>query len=174
MYYSPVHTQQNSWKPSIILYNYPTCVYYLQKISIMSSAITNKMSLVLWQKSVIFSVCFSIFGLAILSSYSGHILVYFQTKVCIDLWLITAIHIQTCVAYWWSKLSSILDKIRECDQAKWVWTWKKSKLIFHFHCMSPFQSYIMLITPSKLYIRFQRYSYFSNVQNRKLNAIIGF
>ena len=53
---------------------------------------------------------------------------------------------------------------------------KNINTLFHFHCMSP-QSYIMLKTPSKLKIRFQRYSYFSNVLNNKiqtkLNTIIG-
>ena len=54
---------------------------------------------------------------------------------------------------------------------------EKIKLSFHFHCMPQFHSCITLQTSSKLSIRFQRYSYFSDAQNnkiqRKLNAIIG-
>ena len=52
----------------------------------------------------------------------------------------------------------------------------KSRLSSHVHCMPQFQSFIMLKTPSKLSIRFQKYSHFSDAQNnkiqRKLNAII--
>ena len=58
-----------------------------------------------------------------------------------------------------------------CNQTKLVWTW------FFVYCMPQFQSYITLKTPSKLSIRFQGYSHFSDAQNnkiqRKVNGIIG-
>ena len=48
---------------------------------------------------------------------------------------------------------------------------------FYSHGMPQFQSYIKLKNPSNLNVRIQRYSYFSDAQNnkiqRKLNAIIG-
>ena len=53
----------------------------------------------------------------------------------------------------------------------------KNQTKTHCHCMPQFQSCITLKTPSKLSIRSQRCSHFSDVQNskiqRKLNTIIG-
>ena len=76
-----------------------------------------------------------------------------------------------------------------CDQAKWVWTQKfeleKNKNPVSFITLNNKsiknnkqngQSYIMLKTPSKLSIRFQRCSHFIDAQinriQRKLNTII--
>ena len=47
-----------------------------------------------------------------------------------------------------------------CDQAKWVWTKNKWKSSFKLYWRPHVQSYILLKTPSKLNLWFQRYGHF--------------
>ena len=63
-----------------------------------------------------------------------------------------------------------------CDQAKWVWTKNKWKSSFKLYWRPHVQSYILLKTPSKLNLWFQRYGHFKCCSEqwiqRKLKAII--
>ena len=92
-------------------------------------------------------------------------------------WCIINPHWFLCDIIWNPSCIGPASYVMRCDQAKWVWTRKKWNLGFHLQYMHKFQSYIMLKLKLKLDLWIQRYSYFSDAQNikiqRKLNAIIG-